>query len=142
MVEMFPHRIACAAWLTLAVPATAAAQVVYPQGGYSQPAPPAGAAATPVCGRLEAQLAAIDRGVSADPARAEQTRRFEETLNKQQAELDRTRAERQRLRGQPPSPVSIFANQSPRCGPRTRPIGQIRAGIARPTADPRRLRHR
>ncbi len=141
MVEMFPHRIACAVWLTLALPAAAAAQVVYPQGGYSQPAPPAGAAASPVCGRLEAQLAAIDRGVSADPARAEQTRRFEETLNKQQAELDRTRAEWQRLGCQPPSLFSIFANQSPRCGPLNSQIGQMRAGIDRTTADLERSRH-
>jgi len=89
MMVTVPRRIACAALLMLALPAAAAAQVVYPQGGYSQPAPSA-AAASPVCGRLEAQLAAIDRGAGADPARAEQTRRIEEALNSQQAELDRT----------------------------------------------------
>src|SRR5258707_8772036 len=117
MMVTFPRRIAHAALLMLALPAAAAAQVVYPQGGYSQPAPPTGAAANPVCGRLEAQLAAIDRGAGADPARAEQTRRIEEALNKQQAELDRTQADWQRLGCQTPSLFSIFANQSPRCGP-------------------------
>ena len=141
MVEIFPRRIACAALLMVALPAAAAAQVVYPQGGYSQPAPPAGAAASPVCGRLEAQLAAIDRGVSADPARAEQTRRFEETLNKQQADLDRTRAEWQRLGCQTPSLFSIFANQSPRCGPLNSQIGQMRASIDRTMAELQRSRH-
>lgn len=139
MMVTVPRRIACAALLMLALPAAAAAQVVYPQGGYSQPA--AGAAAGPVCGRLEAQLAAIDRGVGADPARAEQTRRIEETLNKQQAELDRTQAEWQRLGCQTPSLFSIFANQSPRCGPLNSQIGQMRAGIDRTMADLQRSRH-
>jgi len=40
-----------------------------------------------ICQRLEAQLAAIDRG-GGDPARAEQLRRYEENANRQQAELD------------------------------------------------------
>src|SRR5258708_19679368 len=100
MTVAFPRRIGCSALLMPALPAAATAQVVYPQGGYSQPAPSA-AAASPVCGRLEAQLAAIDRGAGADPARAEQTRRIEETLNKQQAHLHPTHAECQRL-GYPP----------------------------------------
>src|SRR5258708_18452625 len=113
MMVTFPRRIAHAALLMLALPAAAAAQVVYPQGGYSQPAPPAGAAASPVCGRLEAQLAAIDRGAGADPARAEQTRRIEEALNKQQADLDRTQADWQRLGWPTPTPVSLFAHQPP-----------------------------
>jgi hypothetical protein len=125
----------------LALPAAAAAQVTYPAPNPQAAAPPAGAAASPVCGRLEGQLAAIDRGVSADPARAEQTRRFEETLNRQQGELDRTRAEWQRLGCQPPSLFSIFANQSPRCGPLNSQIAQIRATIDRTTADLERSRH-
>src|SRR5260370_19502328 len=129
MAELPPHAIAAAVGLTPPPPPPAPANVLHPKGGYSPPAPPAGAAASPVCGRLEAQLAAIDRGVSADPARAEQTRRFEETLNKQQAELDRTRAEWQRLRCQPPSLFSLFSNQAPRCPPLNRPIGQMSAGI-------------
>jgi len=137
----FPRRIACAALLMLAVPAAAAAQVVYPQGAYPQPTPPAGAAAGPVCGRLEAQLAAIDRGAGADPARAEQTRRIEETLNKQQADLDRTQAQWQRLGCQPPSLFSIFSNQSPQCGPLNNQINQMRAAIDRTMADLQRSRH-
>src|SRR5712671_7769625 len=141
MVEIFPRRIACTALLMLALPAAAAAQVVYPQGGYSQPTPSASTAANPVCGRLEAQLAAIDRGAGADPARAEQTRRIEEALNRQQADLDRTQAEWQRLGCQPPSLFSIFANQSPRCGPLNSQIGQMRSGIDRTMAELQRSRH-
>jgi hypothetical protein len=141
MIEIFPCRIASTALLILALPAAAAAQVTYPQQPNPQAPPPAGAAASPVCGRLEAQLAAIDRGVSADPARAEQTRRIEETLNKQQADLDRTRTEWQRLGCQTPSLFSIFANQPPRCGLLNNQIAQMRAGIDRTTADLERSRH-
>jgi hypothetical protein len=132
----FPRRIACTGLLMLAMPAAAGAQGPYPQS-----APPAGAAASPVCVRLEAQLAAIDRGAGADPARAEQTRRIEETLNKQQADLDRTQAEWQRLGCQPPSLFSIFVNQSPRCGPLNNQIAQMRAGIDRTMAELQRSRH-
>jgi len=132
----FPRQIACTAVLILALPVVAVAQVTYPQSG-----PPASPAGNPVCVRLEAQLAAIDRGAGADPVRAEQTRRFEETLSKQQADLDRTRAEWQRLGCQPPSLFSIFVNQSPRCGPLNNQIGQMRADIDRTTAELERSRH-
>jgi Protein of unknown function (DUF2865) len=145
---MGTRRIACATLLTLVLPAAAAAQVTYPQPApqaYPQPtpspAPPAGAAANPVCGRLEAQLAAIDRGAGADPARAEQTRRIEDTLSKQQGDLDRTQAQWQRLGCQTPSLFSIFANQSPQCGPLNSQIGQMRASIDRTMAELQRSRH-
>jgi len=136
MTGTFPRRIARIALLVLAMPAAAAAQGTYPQA-----APLAGAAANPVCGRLEAQLAAIDRGAGGDPARAEQTRRIEDTLNRQQADLDRTQAQWQRLGCQPPSLFSIFSNQSPQCGPLNNQIAQMRAGIDRTLADLQRSRH-
>jgi len=141
MMVTFPRRMTCTAMLVLALPGAAAAQGAYPQGGYPQPAPPAGAAAGPVCGRLEAQLAAIDRGAGADPARAEQTRRIEETLNKQQADLDRTQAEWQRLGCQPLTLFSIFVNQSPRCGPLNNQVTQMRTNIDRTMAELQRSRH-
>jgi uncharacterized protein DUF2865 len=146
----FPRRIACTALVMLALPALAAAQqagypqVPYPQQGpYSQGtqgAPPPAASAGPACGRLEAQLAAIDRGGD-DPARAEQTRRIEDTLNRQQADLDRVQAQWQRLGCQPPTLFSIFSNQPAQCGPLNTQIGQIRAAIDRTTADLERSRH-
>jgi Protein of unknown function (DUF2865) len=146
---MGTRRITCAALLTLVLPAAAAAQVTYPQPAAPQaypqptpsPAPPAGAAANPVCGRLEAQLAAIDRGAGADPARAEQTHRIEDTLSRQQGDLDRTQAQWQRLGCQTPSLFSIFANQSPQCGPLNSQIGQMRASIDRTMAELQRSRH-
>jgi len=136
MTGAFARRIAGAALLALAMPAAAAAQITYPQA-----APPAGGAGSPVCGRLEAQLAAIDRGAGADPARAEQTRRIEETLNRQQADLDRTQAQWQRLGCQPPSLFSIFSNQSPQCGPLNNQVSQMRTGIDRTMAELQRSRH-
>ncbi len=151
----FPRRIACTALAMLALPALAAAQqagypqappqqVPYPQQGpYSQGiqgTPPPAASAGPVCGRLEAQLAAIDRG-GGDPARAEQTRRIEDTLNRQQADLDRVQAQWQRLGCQPATLFSIFSNQPAQCGPLNTQIGQIRAAIDHTTADLERSRH-
>src|SRR5947209_3090288 len=56
----------------------------------AQGAPPYGGPPAPnqACVRLESHLAAIDRG-SADPARAEQVRRFEEAARQQQFDLER-----------------------------------------------------
>src|SRR5437762_5102387 len=52
--------------------------------------PPQGAPVNPMCPRLEAQLAALDRGGgTGDPARDEQIRRYQEAAAKQQSELDR-----------------------------------------------------
>ncbi len=124
------RRFAAGALLGLAVPAAAVAQGA-----------PQAPASNPVCVRLEAQLGAIDRGVGADPARAEQARRLEDALGKQQAELDRTQAAWQRLGCQPPSLFSIFANQSPQCGPLGGQIAQMRANIDRTTSDLQRSRH-
>jgi hypothetical protein len=132
MTGTFSRRVARAALFALVVPAAAAAQGTYPSPG---------AAVSPVCGRLETQLAAIDRGAGGDPARAEQARRLDDTLNKQQSDLDRTQAQWQRLGCQAPSLFSIFSNQSPQCGPLNNQILQMRATIDRTTAESQRLRH-
>jgi hypothetical protein len=132
MTGSFPRRVACASLFALAMPAAAAAQGA---------PPPAGAAANPVCARLEAQLGAIDRGVGADPARAEQARRLDDTLSKQQADLDRTQAQWQRLGCQAPSLFSIFSNQAPQCGPLNNQIFQLRTTIDRTMGDLQRTRH-
>ncbi len=149
----FPRWIACTALAMLALPTVAAAQQgvyppsPYPQqgpyspGGYPPAAPPPATPASPVCGRLEGQLTAIDRGAGADPARAEQTRRIEETLNRQQADLDRAQAQWQRLGCQPTTLFSIFSNQPAQCGSLGTQISQIRAAIDRTTSDLERSRH-
>jgi Protein of unknown function (DUF2865) len=127
------HWLAPVALLAL-VPGSALAQA-------PQPPPGGGAATAPVCTRLEAQLAAIDRGVGGDPARADQAKRLEDTLNKQQADLDRTQSQWQRLGCQPVNLFSIFMNQSSQCGPLNGQIQQMRAAIDRTTSDLQRLRH-
>jgi hypothetical protein len=142
MKSNLPHpsfrHLAVAAFIGLALPAAAVAQ------NYPQSAAPPGAAGgmpvNPVCTRLEAQLAAIDRGAGADPARADQARRLEDTLNKQQADLDRNQAQWQRLGCQQVGLFSIFAVQAPACGPLGNQIQQMRASIDRTMSDLQRTR--
>jgi hypothetical protein len=50
---------------------------------------------SPMCGRLEGQLASLDRAPG--DARAEQIRRYEEAANRQQGELDRLTAQQRRM---------------------------------------------
>jgi Protein of unknown function (DUF2865) len=114
----------------LGLPAAAAAQGI-PQ----QP----GASGNPICVRLESQLASIDRA-GADPARAEQARRIDESLSKQQADLDRVQAQYQRLGCQPPTLFSIFVQQAPQCGGLNGQIQQMRGNIDRTLADLQRTR--
>jgi hypothetical protein len=131
-------RLTIATLIGLTLPGVAIAQ------NYPPSAAPPGVGSVPVnpvCGRLEAQLAAIDRGVGGDPARADQARRLEDTLNKQQADLDRNQAQWQRLGCQQVGLFSIFAVQAPACGPLGNQIQQMRANIDRTMSDLQRTRH-
>lgn len=87
-------------------------------------------APNPFCQRLEAQLASIDRG-GADPARAEQLRRYDETLNRQQFELDRLTAQARRLDCGSSGLFSIFQTPAPQCDGLNRQIEQARGQINR-----------
>src|SRR5262249_61186931 len=69
----------------------------------------------PACQRLEAQLAALDRG-NADPARAEQIRRLEEMVNRQQFEVDRLVAQSRRSGCESWGFFSMFSNPPRQCG--------------------------
>ncbi len=145
MTSSEARRILLALLIAVAMPATAWAQASgSPSGQPQQPGPPGQSApspASPACQRLEGQLAAIDRGAGGDPARAEQARRLEDTLNKQQGELDRTQAQWQKLGCQQPGLFSIFMNQPAQCGPLNGQIQQMRATIDRTTNDLQRTRH-
>jgi hypothetical protein len=86
--------LACAALLgAVALSVDASAQM--------NPGPPpsqGGAAVNPMCPRLEAQLASIDRGGgSGDPAKEEQIRRYQDAASKQQGELDRVTSQAKRM---------------------------------------------
>src|SRR5262249_12680907 len=85
---------------------------------------------TPVCQRLEAQLASLDRG-NADPARAEQIRRTEEMVNRQQFEVDRLVAQSRRIGCESSGFFSIFNNPSPQCGGLRRQVDQQRFALER-----------
>jgi hypothetical protein len=115
----------------LAVTAVAAhAQAGLPPGGAPQQQ-------NPVCGRLEAQLAALDRG--GDP-RAEQARRYEEALAAQQGELDRTTAQAKRT-GCEGSGFFLFGrSQPPQCDELNNRMQRMRSNLDRLNADLQALR--
>jgi hypothetical protein len=84
----------------------------------------------PVCQRLEAQLTTLDRGNS-DPSRAEQIRRTEDTVNRQQFEVDRLVAQSRRIGCERSGFFSIFSNPPPQCGALNRQIDQQRYALER-----------
>ena len=86
--------------------------------------------ANPACQRLEAQLATVNQG-NADPARADQIRRTEDMVNRQQLEVDRLVAQSRRIGCQSSGFFSFFSNPPPQCGALTRQIDQQRLGLDR-----------
>jgi Protein of unknown function (DUF2865) len=89
---------------------------------------------SPVCQRLEAQLASLDRG-NADPARAEQIRRSEEMVNRQQFEVDRLVAQSRRIGCESFGFFSIFSNPPAQCGGLMRQLDQQRNALQRMRTD-------
>ena len=104
------------------------------------PPPQQGAAVNPMCPRLEAQLASIDRGAGGDPAKAEQIRRYEEAASKQQGELDRVTQQAKRQGCDSSGFFSLFSGQSAQCGPINGQIQQMRANLDQITVSLERLR--
>jgi hypothetical protein len=86
------------------------------------------AAPNPACRTLEAQLASLERG-NADPGRAEQIRRAEDAVNRQQFEVDKLVEQSRRMGCQNSGFFSIFSNPPPQCGALTRRIGQERSQL-------------
>jgi hypothetical protein len=106
-------------------------------------APPPGqpAPANPMCPRLEAQLASIDRGGSSgDPARDDQIRRYQDAATKQQSELDRVTSQAKRQGCDSSGFFSLFSGQSAQCGPVNTQIQQMRANLDQITDSLERLR--
>jgi hypothetical protein len=128
---------ACAVlFTTMLFGADAVAQVNPPQ-----PPPPQGAAANPMCPRLEAQLATIDHGGgSGDPARDEQIRRYQDSAARQQAELDRVTLQAKRMGCESSGFFSLFSGQNAQCGPVNNQIQQMRANLDQITSNLERLR--
>jgi len=93
----------------------------------------------PMCTRLEAQLQAFDRG-SADTARAEQVRKYEEAEAKQQAEVERQEAAARRMGCEQNSFFVLFSGQSAQCAPVKTKIQQMRANLEQIQSQLERLR--
>jgi hypothetical protein len=103
--------------------------------------PPQGAPVNPMCPRLEAQLATIDRGGgSGDPAKDEQIRRYQDAASKQQGELDRVTSQAKRMGCDSTGFFSLFSGQSAQCGPVNNQIQQMRANLDQITNSLERLR--
>jgi hypothetical protein len=103
--------------------------------------PGSGGQGSPMCQRLEGQLAAIDRSHGGgDAAKADQTRRYEDAASRQQAELERVQA-RARDQGCDSSGFfSLFNGRSAQCGPINNQIQQMRQNLDQITSNLERLR--
>src|ERR1700723_1189082 len=89
-----------------------------------------GGPVNPMCPRLEAQLATIDRGGgTGDPARDDQIRRYQDSANRQQGELDRVTSQAKRMGCDSSGFFSLFSGQSAQCGPVNNHIQQMRANL-------------
>jgi hypothetical protein len=134
MIPCSRSILACVALLGVAVLGVDARAQVNP-GPPSQGA----AAANPMCPRLEAQLATIDRG-GGDPAKDEQIRRYQDAASKQQAELDRVTSQAKRMGCDSSGFFSLFNGQSAQCGPVNNQIQQMRSNLDQITTSLERLR--
>jgi hypothetical protein len=104
------------------------------------PGPPPQGAVNPMCPRLEAQLATVDRGGSGDPAKDDQIRRYQDAATKQQGELDRVTSQAKRMGCESSGFFSLFSGQSAQCGPVNNQIQQMRANLDQITSNLERLR--
>jgi hypothetical protein len=102
--------------------------------------PPQGVPGNPMCPRLEAQLATIDRGGVGDPAKDEQIRRYQDAASKQQSELERVTSQAKRMGCDSTGFFSLFSGQSAQCGPVNNQIQQMRANLDQITTSLERLR--
>ncbi|WP_315714512.1 MULTISPECIES: DUF2865 domain-containing protein [unclassified Bradyrhizobium] len=109
----------------------------YAQMPPGPPGPQAGV--NPICPRLEAQLATIDRG-GGDPAREDQIRRYQDAAAKQQGELDRVSMQAKRMGCDSPGFFSIFNGRSAECAPVNNQIQQMRSNLDQIMSSLERLR--
>jgi hypothetical protein len=87
-------------------------------------------AQSPNCQGLVAQLAALDRGDN-DPGRADQIRRAEDAVHRQQYEVDRMVSQARQMGCERSGFFSIFSNPPPQCGGLNRQIDQARNTLDR-----------
>src|SRR3954470_4670793 len=142
LTSPFSRRLlACAVLFCSAALATGAFAQTPP--GAMPPPPPQpqqGATGNPMCQRLEAQLATIDRGDSGDPAKDEQIRRYQDAASRQQGELDRVSSQARRMGCDSSGFFSLFNGRSAQCGPVNNQIQQMRGNLDQITTSLERLR--
>jgi len=131
----------------LALTAAAAAQGVLappsqPAATQTAPSQPAAnqPAANPACVRLESQLAAVSQG-GMDPARADQIKRAQDSIAKQQADLDHAVAQAHKSGCEGTGFLALFSAFSSQCGPITSQIQQMRGNLDRSISDLEQLKN-
>jgi Protein of unknown function (DUF2865) len=142
-------RAALLAAAAALIPATASAQAISAPPGLAAPPPPrqpisnspaGNSSANPICVRLESQLAGLNQGAG-DPARADQIRRTEDAIAKQQADLDRTVGQAHKAGCAGQGFFALFSALSPQCGPITSQIQKIRGNLDRMISDLEQLKN-
>jgi hypothetical protein len=141
-------RAALLAAVTALIPVTASAQTISaPQGFPAPPRQPISNSplpnqpgSNPICVRLESQLAGLNQGAG-DPARADQIRRTEDAIAKQQADLDRTVGQAHKAGCAGQGFFALFSALSPQCGPITSQIQQMRGNLDRMISDLEQLKN-
>lgn len=99
-----------------------------PQSGQAPGAPGQPGASSPLCVRLEAQLAGLNGG-NAATARQAQIQRTEQAIARQQADLDRAIAQARRAGCGGRGFLSLFSGFSPSCAPLNARIDKMRGDL-------------
>jgi hypothetical protein len=142
MISKQCRMLGVAAAILSASALSAIAQIGVPQGAPQAAQPPASGAnqQAQVCQRLEQQLAAVDRGGSNDPAKADQIRRYEEAAAKQQSELDRMVAQARQKGCDNTGFFDLFrGGPNAQCAPLNSQISQMRGNLDRINNDLQRM---
>ena len=134
--------LTCALLFGVALPSAALAQTNSDAMAQMPPGGPGGQQASPICSRLEGQLANIEHGGggSGDPNKDEQIRRYQDSASRQQAELDRVTSQARRMGCDSSGFFSLFNNNAAQCGPVNNQIQQMRGNLDQITASLERLR--
>lgn len=114
-------------------PAMPASQSPSNQPAASQPT------SNPVCVRLESQLASVNQG-GADAARADQIKRAQDSIARQQADLDHALAQAHKAGCEGQGFFALFSAFSQQCGPITSQIQQMRGNLDRSLSDLEQLK--
>src|SRR5215472_4400572 len=131
------------------LPVAANAQGISAPPGLTAPAPPrqpisggpnSAPSSNPICVRLESQLASLNQG-AVDPVRADQIKRSEDAIAKQQSDLDRVVAQAHKGGCAGQGFFAFFSALSPQCGPITSQIQQMRGNLDRMISDLEQLKN-